>query len=158
MGDAMEPWNIQDKYYPRGICFGCGPTNEKGLRIKSYVDGDKVVARWKAEPHHQAFEGVLCGGIIGTLLDCHSNWTSAWHLMVRNGLDQPPCTVTGEFAVKLLKPTPIDDAVYLSAVAVESTHNKAVVEATLSYRGEVTATCRGTFFAVKPGHPAYHQR
>src|SRR5512136_793840 len=98
----MEAWNIQDKYYARGICFGCGPTNEKGLKIKSYVDGDKVVARWKAEPHHQAFEGVLCGGIIGTLLDCHSNWTSAWHLMVQNGLDQPPCTVTGEFAVKLL--------------------------------------------------------
>jgi acyl-coenzyme A thioesterase PaaI-like protein len=91
-------------------------------------------------------------------LDCHSNWTSAWHLMVQNGLDQPPCTVTGEFAVKLLKPTPIDDAVELSATVVESTKSKAVIEATLSYKGEVTATCRGTFFAVKPGHPAYHQR
>jgi len=48
--------------------------------------------------------------------------------------------------------------VALSATVFESTKSKAVIEATLSYRGEVTATCRGTFFAVKPGHPAYHQR
>ena len=61
----MEELSIQDKYYTRGICFGCGPTNEKGLNIKSYVDGDKVVARWRAESHHQAFEGVLCGGSSG---------------------------------------------------------------------------------------------
>jgi acyl-coenzyme A thioesterase PaaI-like protein len=154
----MESWSIQDKYYTRGICFGCGPANEKGLRIKSYPQGDKVIARWKAEPFHQAFEGVLSGGIIGTLLDCHSNWTSAWHLMNKNNLEKPPCTVTGEFAVKLLKPTPIDDEVVLEARVVESSGSKVVVETTASSMGEVTATFRGTFFAVKPGHPAYHQR
>lgn len=84
------------------------------------------------------------GGIIGTLLDCHSNWTSAWHLMVRNGLDRLPCTVTGEFAVKLLKPTPIDEPVELSAMVVESTKSKAAVETTLSDKGEMAASCRGT--------------
>ncbi|MCV5824729.1 hypothetical protein OFN33_30195, partial [Escherichia coli] len=83
-----------------GICFGCGPANEKGLHIRSFPEGDEVVATWRAEPHHMAFPGVLNGGIIGALLDCHSNWTAAYHLMKRNGLDKPPCTVTADFHVK----------------------------------------------------------
>ena len=33
----------------------------------------------------------------------------------------------------------------------------AVVEATLEAGNKVTATCRGTFVAVKEGHPAYHR-
>ena len=32
-----------------------------------------------------------------------------------------------------------------------------VWRATLEANGKVTATCRGTFVAVKPGHPAYHR-
>jgi len=35
--------------------------------------------------------------------------------------------------------------------------DRATVEATLSCEGKVCATCRGTFVAVKPGHPAYHR-
>src|SRR5207253_5846397 len=68
---------LQDRYAPNGTCFGCGPKNEKGLRIKSRISGGDVVATWHAEKHHEAFEGALSGGIAGTLLDCHSNWTAA---------------------------------------------------------------------------------
>jgi acyl-coenzyme A thioesterase PaaI-like protein len=100
---------------------------------------------------------MLNGGICGALLDCHSNWTAAWHLMKRNGLETPPCTVTAEFHVKLRKPTPTDGTLQLRARVVESSEHKAVVEATLEARGEVTCTCRGTFVAVKEGHPAYHR-
>ena len=64
---------LQDTYAPNSTCFGCGPRNEKGLRIKSRVSGDDIVATWHAEKHHEAFEGALSGGIAGTLLDCHSN-------------------------------------------------------------------------------------
>ena len=35
--------------------------------------------------------------------------------------------------------------------------DRATVEGTLSSEGKVTAECRGTFVAVKPGHPAYHR-
>ena len=66
---------------PTEKCFGCGPTNEKGLRIKSFVEGDYVVATFTPEPHHEAWEGVINGGIVGCLFDCHSNWTAAYHLM-----------------------------------------------------------------------------
>lgn len=148
---------LQDRYAPANRCFGCGPSNEKGLRIKSFVEGDEIVARWQAEEHHQAFEGMLSGGITGTLLDCHSNWTAAHHLMVKNGAETPPCTVTADFHVKLRRPTPMDGEMTLRAHVVESGEDRAVVEATLEAGGKVTATCRGTFVAVKEGHPAWHR-
>ena len=149
--------SLQETYGQNTVCFGCGPSNEKGLNIRSFVEGDAVVATWKAEPHHLAFEGVVNGGILGALLDCHSNWTAAWHLMQKAGDGVLPSTVTADFHVTLKRPTPIAEPIHLRARVVESTDDRAVVEATLSAGGKVTASCRGTFVAVKEGHPAYHR-
>ncbi len=149
--------SLQDTYAPRNRCFGCGPANQKGLRIKSFVEGDELVAEWLAEPHHLAFEGVLNGGICGALLDCHSNWAAAHHLMKRSGADGPPSTVTADFHVTLKRPTPLDAPVRIRARVVESTEDRAVVDASLESGGKVTATCRGTFVAVPEGHPAFHR-
>lgn len=148
---------LQDRFAPTNRCFGCGPVNEKGLRIKSFVEGDEVVAEWMPEEHHQAFEGMLNGGIAGALLDCHSNWTAAYHLMQKGGDSTPPCTVTADFHVALKRPTPLGVPIQLRAKVVESTRDRATVDATLEANGKVTATCRGTFVAVKEGHPAYHR-
>lgn len=153
----METLSLQDRYAPRDRCFGCGSSNEKGLRIKSFVQADAVVCDWRPQPHHSAFEGVLNGGICGALLDCHSNWTAAHHFMRRSGADAPPCTVTADFHVQLKKPTPMDTVLRLTARVVESSEDRAVVEATLEARGQTTATCRGTFVAVGEGHPAFHR-
>ena len=147
--------SLQETYAPTNMCFGCGPANDKGLRIRSFEKGDELVAEWKPEPHHLAFVGCLNGGICGALLDCHSNWTAAIHLMKKGGLAAPPCTVTAEFDVKLKRPTPMDVPLHLRARVVESEGDRAVVEATLEANGKVTATCRGTFVAVKEGHPAF---
>ncbi len=151
------PESLQDRYAPKNRCFGCGPANEKGLRIKSVASGDEVVCEWRPEPHHLAFEGMLNGGICGALLDCHSNWTAAWHLMQKSGAASPPCTVTADFHVTLKRPTPMDAPLHLRARVVESQDDRAVVEATLEANSKVTATCRGTFVAVKEGHSAYHR-
>jgi uncharacterized protein (TIGR00369 family) len=153
----MSGKSLQDTYSPGGACFGCGPTNAKGLRIKSHVESDEVVATWTPEPHHEAFAGVVSGGIIGTLLDCHSNWTAAWHLMRARGADAPPCTVTAEYSVTMTRPTPSGGPVTLRARPAEVGADRAVVEATLESGGKVCATCRGVFVAVKPGHPAFHR-
>jgi acyl-coenzyme A thioesterase PaaI-like protein len=148
---------LQDRYAPTNECFGCGPANPKGLRIKTFVQGDETVATWQPEPHHLAFANILNGGIIGALLDCHSNWTAAYHLMKAAGADSPPCTVTADFHVTLKRPTPMDGPVKLSAKLSKLEGDRAVVEATLEAGGKITATCRGTFVAVKEGHPAYHR-
>jgi uncharacterized protein (TIGR00369 family) len=149
--------SLQDRFWPEGVCFGCGPANERGLRIKSHPEGDEVRAVWTPQTHHEAFEGVLNGGIIGALLDCHGNWTAAWALMRRSGADRPPCTVTAEFHVRLPRPTPSRSPVTLRARPVEVGDDRAVIEATLEAGGRICATCRGVFVAVKPGHPAYHR-
>lgn len=148
--------SLQDRYAPNNRCFGCGPANDKGLRLKSRVEGDAVVCDFTPEPHHEAFPGVLNGGIIGTLLDCHSNWTAAYHLMQARGTDAPPCTVTADFHVTLKKPTPLGP-LHLRAQVAEAQGDRVVVEATLEAGGRITATCRGTFVAVKEGHPAFHR-
>lgn len=150
--------SLQETFAPNGICFGCGVANEKGLRIRSFPseDGD-VVAEFRADDHHQAFPGMLNGGIIGALLDCHSNWTAAYFLMNQAGKSEPDCTVTADFHVKLRRPTPSDALIHLTARAVESTADRAVVEAELIAGDKICATCRGTFVAVKEGHPAYHR-
>jgi acyl-coenzyme A thioesterase PaaI-like protein len=153
----MTTKSLQDTYAPENRCFGCGPANEKGLKIKSFEMGDEVVAEWRPEPHHLAWEGVVNGGICGALLDCHSNWTAARHLMKQSGEATLPSTVTADFHVTLRRPTPMDAVLKLSARVVESKADRAVVEASIESNGKVTATCRGTFVAVPEGHPAFHR-
>ncbi len=108
MTDTSHP-SLQEQYAPDMICFGCGPANPKGLHVRSFVDGEELVAEWTPEPHHEAFPGVLNGGIIGTLLDCHCNWTAAYHLMAGAGADHPPCTVTADYAITMRRPMALSD-------------------------------------------------
>jgi acyl-coenzyme A thioesterase PaaI-like protein len=160
-----EP-GLQRRFNPASRCFGCGPANELGLRIESHevAQGDPVPglagelrATWQPLPHHVAFDGILNGGVIGTLLDCHGNWTAAMHLMRQRGLAGPPGCVTADYAIRLRRPTPVDRPVHLRAWPIETTRDRVVVDAELASDGIITATCRGTFVAVGPDHPAFER-
>lgn len=155
MRDASH--SLQRTYAPSSICFGCGPANERGLQIQSFPEGDEVIATFTPSPHHEAFPGMLNGGIVGALLDCHSNWTAAYHLMRAHGEQTPPCTVTANYTIQLKRPTPSDIPCMLRARVVHAEEDRATVEATLESSGKVCATCTGLFVAVKPGHPAFHR-
>jgi acyl-coenzyme A thioesterase PaaI-like protein len=152
--------SLQEIYAPAGRCFGCGPANAKGLRIRSLpaedVPGAHVVCDFDPEPHHEAFENVLNGGIIGTVLDCHMNWTTIFHFIKAQQLDHAPPCVTAEFKVVLKRPTPLG-RVHVDARVVTATDDRAEIEAVMTANGKVTAIGTGTFVAVKPGHPAYHR-
>jgi acyl-coenzyme A thioesterase PaaI-like protein len=155
---AVTTASLQERFAPHGRCFGCGPANPAGLRIASRPsDGDPtvLVARFEPKPEHEAFAGVVNGGILGTLLDCHANWTAAWHLMRARGAGHPPTTVTLEYAIRMKRPTPSDKPIDLRAWVTEDAEDRAIVEAEITSGGVVTATGRGTFVAVKPDHPAY---
>lgn len=149
--------SLQDTYAPNNACFGCGPANAHGLRIKSFAQGDEVVCTWQPTKMHEAFPGVLNGGIAGALLDCHLNWTAAWHLMQQQNAATPPCTVTAEYTVKLRRPCPTDVPLTMRARVVESSEDRAKVAGTLEAGGKVCASCEGLFVAVKEGHPAFHR-
>ena len=92
---------------------------------------------------------------MGWSLYCKSKGAAAVHLMKKRGAAELPPTVTADFHVTLKRPTPIDATLHLRARVVESTEDRAVVEASVEANGKVTATCRGTFVEVKEGHPAF---
>ncbi len=149
--------SLQKKYAEKSICYGCGPANEHGFKIESFVDGDKVVADYMPEAYHSAFPNVLNGGVIGTLLDCHCNWASCWFLMQEKKLQVPPCTVTAKFEVKLLKPTPMGVNLRLEASCIEIKENKVITEGRIIVNNNICDTFLGTFIAVPETHPAYHR-
>jgi len=152
----MDSPSLQERLAPEGRCFGCGPANERGLRIRSFeVDDGTVVAEWRPRPEHEAFDGFVNGGILGTLIDCHSNWTAIAALMARSGSPTPPSTVTAELSIRFRKPTSSDGPVRLVGRVIELEDDRATVETTVESGGVVTATGRASFVAVGPGHPAF---
>ncbi|HYA56088.1 MAG TPA: PaaI family thioesterase [Nitrososphaerales archaeon] len=149
--------SLQDEYAPNGVCFGCGPKNRYGLKLKSVPLGDSVVAEWKPKPHHIAFGKFGSGGIISVLMDCQGNWAATYALMKSRDLSSPPGTVTSEYTVKFLRPSPIDKKWQLSARATKVEGDRVNVSGELKVDGTVTATMTGLFVAVKESHPAFYR-
>lgn len=149
--------SLQDTYAPHGVCFGCGPKNRKGLRLKSHPEGDAVVADWTPRPEHVAFDRFGNGGIISVLMDCHGNWAATYALMKAKSLPTPPGTVTAEYTVRFLRPSPIDKKWRLRAWATGIAGDKVSVSGELRVGRVVTATMTGTFVAVHEGHPAFYR-
>ena len=153
----MSEKSVQEEYAPNSICFGCGPVNSKGLQIKSYRTDGGLKMEFECDEEHQAFPGVINGGIIGSLLDCHGNWTAAMAIMDRNGLDAPKCTVTAQYEVKLRRPTPLGPILKIQSRGLVLQEDRAEVIIELKADDMTCATGRGLFVAVEEGHPAYHR-
>lgn len=152
-----SPQSLQDQFAPHSICFGCGPANKNGLHIKSFVEGDKIIARFTPQPFHNAFPNVLNGGIIGALLDCHCNWAASYFLMKESKLQVPPCTVTAEYTIQLKRPTPMNTELTLIAALKSIDKNKAIIDGELFANDKLCDTCVGTFVAIDETHPAFHR-
>ena len=149
--------SLQERFAAKSICFGCGPANPQGLQIQSHVDGNRVIAHWRPQAHHNAFPGVLNGGIIGAILDCHSNWAAAWALRDSDTPDDLPCTVTAEFTVKLRKPTPMDELLTLTAECIATSGKRATIHTALTIDDTLYAYCDAIFVAVDKTHPGFHR-
>jgi acyl-coenzyme A thioesterase PaaI-like protein len=148
--------SLQERFAPNGRCFGCGPKNELGLRIRSMEAGDgTVVAEWQPRTEHEAFDGFVNGGILGTLIDCHSNWTAIAALLAAGWATDAPSTVTAEYSVRFRRPTPSTAPLRLVGRAVEVAPDRVTVETEVHAAGIITARGRAVFVPVAPGHPAY---
>lgn len=114
-------------------CFGCGSLNEQGLQIKSHWEGDELVCRWRPQPYHIGHPGFVYGGMIASVVDCHSIWTAMATLCRDQGLPiqedgpRPPAFVTGKLSVSYLKPASIDEALELRARVVDRSERRANV-------------------------------
>ena len=125
---------IQDSGIP-SHCWACGPGNELGLQIKSYWTGEEAVCNFYPRPEHMAGPGILNGGIIASIIDCHSlaaATAATYHAENREiGSDPQIQYVTGTITVTYVRPTPMQDGVQLRARVTELGKRKAVVECTL---------------------------
>ena len=148
---------VQRQYAASSICFGCGPANEHGLQINSYRTELGLEMKFTPSEEHQAFPGMVNGGIIGTLMDCHGNWAAAIALMDDQNLDEPPCTVTASYSISLRRPTPMDTELVITAYAEEISEDRVNIRMELKAGEKICATGKGLFVAVKEGHPAYHR-
>ncbi|MCK5428545.1 MAG: PaaI family thioesterase [Anaerolineales bacterium] len=144
-------------YYPDYFshCYGCGRMNEHGLQIKSNWDGDEAVARFSPKPYHTAIPGFVYGGLIASLIDCHSTGVAAAAAYRAEGremdTDPPHRYLTASLHVDYLRPTPIDGLLEVRATVKEIKGRKVVIASTLSAGGEVCA--RGEVVAVQvPDH------
>ena len=148
----MSQKAFQD-YYPENVahCYGCGRLNEHGHQIKTFWEGDETVTRFTPEPYHTAIPGYVYGGMIASLIDCHSTGTAAAAMYRAEGreMDTEPAFrfVTASLRVDYLKPTPLNGELVIRGRVKEIKGRKVVVEATL-YAGEV-ATARGEVVTVQ---------
>ncbi|MEW6567043.1 MAG: PaaI family thioesterase [Chloroflexota bacterium] len=149
-------------HYPDNFsyCYGCGRLNEHGLQIKSYWDGEEAVATFVPRPYHIAIPGYVYGGLIASLIDCHSTGTAAAAAARAAGrpMGSEPALrfLTASLHVDYLKPTPLGPPLELRAQVKEVKGRKVVVATTLSAEGVVCA--KGEVVAVQvPDHLAREQ-
>jgi acyl-coenzyme A thioesterase PaaI-like protein len=59
---------------PDQACFGCGPHNERGLRLRFRREGDTVTTRFTLERGHDGPPDLLHGGLQATICDELAGW------------------------------------------------------------------------------------
>lgn len=147
---------LQDICAPDGVCFGCGSANPDGLQIKSFWSDDRqfVVCRFQPDEKFTGWKGWLYGGLIASLVDCHSNWTAMAFGYQAEGREPgtlPRITcVTGTLNVKYLKPTPIEAALNLRAWVEGEVGRKNRVICEVWADDVLTATGDSIFVRVDP--------
>ncbi len=140
-------------YYPENVahCYGCGALNAHGHQIKTYWDGEESVTRFSPEPYHTSVPGYAYGGLIASLIDCHSTGTAAAAMfrLENRGMDTlPPFRfVTGSLHVDYLKPTPLSGQLEIRGSVKEVKGRKVVVQTTVLVDGVLTA--RGEVVAIQ---------
>jgi acyl-coenzyme A thioesterase PaaI-like protein len=142
--DDAERQSLQDRYFPDLPCFGCGPANERGLQLKSFVDQDGVIrARFTPWPEHDNGLGYLNGGIIATVLDCHSA-AAVTHTAFERGWPPLPGAdlpyVTAGLDVRYLRPAPLEAAVELVAEVLDASEAAMTARVVLEWDGKERAT------------------
>ena len=143
MGHMTDSTAIQDTYpQDASHCYGCGRLNDDGIQVKTRLDGDSTLTVFDPWPTHTAFEGTVYGGLIASVIDCHSTGSAAIFAMVEDGVEvgsEPsPRFVTAHLEVDFLAPTPLKQMQVVGRL-VEITDRKAVVESDLLVDGIVTA-------------------
>ena len=153
--------SVQERLYPTLTCFGCGHANPKGLKLRSYEapghgarsPATAVTGLFMPWPEHDNGVGFLNGGIIATLLDCHSAAAvvleakrQGWEAL--GGALLP--FVTAGIDVRYLRPSPLTEPVELWAAVTRSTESEMTVDVELRFEEKTRATATATWRRWRP--------
>jgi acyl-coenzyme A thioesterase PaaI-like protein len=141
--DDVAGLSIQERLYPTLSCFGCGHANPKGLKLRSYLGTGEVTATFTPWPEHDNGLGYLNGGIISTVLDCHSAAAVMVEAETRGWSTLPGAAlayVTAGLDVRYLRPAPLTEPLTLRAVIARATEPEIIAEVELLHGGKIRAT------------------
>ncbi len=153
MSDRVET-SLQEQYFPDLPCFGCGPGNDKGLQLRSNVGADGLVrASFTPWPEHDNGLGFLNGGIIATVLDCHSAAAVTHEAFERGWPPLPGAAlpyVTAGLDVRYLRPAPLAASVTLVARVTEASEAEINAEVWLEWDGKPRAEASARWKRWRP--------
>lgn len=141
------------EYYPEHLahCYGCGSLNGHGYQIQTFWDGDESVTHFTPKPFHTAVPGIVYGGLLASLIDCHSTGTAAAAKYREEGreMDSLPSFrfVTGSLEVSYLKPTPLGPDLEIRGRVQEIGERKVIIASTIRVNDVVTVS--GLVVAVR---------
>jgi acyl-coenzyme A thioesterase PaaI-like protein len=150
---AAAALSIQESLFPDLTCFGCGPANTEGFHLRSYRHGDLTVAMFTPRPEHDNGFGFLNGGIMATVLDCHSAAVVMWEAHHRGWKAEggaPIPFVTAGIDVRFLRPTPLGPELELRARPADISESEIIVDAEIVFDGKPRATGVATWKRFRP--------
>jgi acyl-coenzyme A thioesterase PaaI-like protein len=153
MSPSESHLSIQESLYPDLTCFGCGHANPDGFHLRSYREGDRTVATFGPRPEHDNGFGFLNGGIITTVLDCHTAAVVMWEANQHGWkaeIGAPVPFITAGLEVKFLRPTPLGPVLSLRAEPEKVSESEMVVNAELVFDGKQRATLRAQWLRFRP--------
>jgi len=135
-GSASVTGRAFQDQIPDNFCYGCGPVNPVGLRIRSIWAGDEALCVFQPARYHAAGpRHILNGGIIATLIDCHAVCTAIAHAYCAESraIGSVPTIwyATASLAVRYLRPAPIDRLVAVRARVVEARPRRTTLACSL---------------------------
>lgn len=142
---------LQDLVAPDGVCFGCGPKNPDGIQIKSYWadDGRHIITSVRPRACFTGWPGLVYGGFLAMLVDCHSNWAAIGNQYKAEGREPgsgPKINcVTGNLGVKYIKPTPFGEMLNLRAYVEGDVGRKTRIVCEI-YAGDVLTAIGDSVF------------
>ena len=156
MVDPVPDESLQERFWPGMMCFGCGPANPKGLRLRSHAADGGTVAEFLPWPEHDNGLGFLNGGIIGTVLDCHSAAAVILEADLRGWPPLPGAAlsyVTAGLDLRYKRPAPLTEASELRAWVTAAGEDEMIAVAELWAEGKVRAEATAVWKRWRPRPP-----
>ncbi|MBW1821422.1 MAG: PaaI family thioesterase [Deltaproteobacteria bacterium] len=125
-------------------CFGCGPANPSGLRMKFFTNEMSVFSWVKVPDHLIGWDNLVHGGILSTILDEIMSW-SAIHLLKK-------MILTKSMTVDFIKPVYVGMELKVEGnVLKKQSDREAVMQGRIyNKEGVLCAKSNGIYALIEP--------